>query len=1107
MTVELKIYENFNLQENIGGNGFPFEFGSLNIQLSSNEITTHGRVAFSYASALSNITDYSQIHSSNSYSDITLEDWRNSFKVSDNNQEVIFSDLSGNTWKFKGKFLVSGSLGHGEFNAWSFGFYAYINWDSNIDTIQKINSKGQLDFELSIEKGENINDLLYQPFLEEIGRNNQSWDSFFVSSFDDLEISQFDDSSFERTFFGTLISGRGIVDEGDFNEINVELSNPNLIEGTPIYWSIVGENITKEDFNQLGSLDGIGYVNSEGVYNLSIEVKKDSLKEGEESLEIKFFLDESRTQRIASREYFSSYKAETGDSRFNETTPYIDNPIIYNSPKFLIRDTSVPLLLDMANDKDAESEITPEPEPEIPELEEAEADPVEVVFYNKDTKETFTGDEMEGRIVWSLINPGDEGYADYEHPAYHNANTDAVLENKDGSEYVDKEGTWVLVELRGGREGLDLPPKLPPIAEEASLIPEIPEPEPEPEPTVDQADEYEKESNKTSTDEDDIEKLVAENERENTSEIFESCVRSEGEDSINVCRDTAESAYSSQEAMNAGDIDSELEVNVPIKPIDKNEKESNKTSTDEDDIEKLVAENERENTSEIFESCVRSEGEDSINVCRDTAESAYSSQGAMNAEDIDSELEVNVPIKPINKNDNGLPETSDSNLESNSDDLICHCDPEPSLDKPGNGSKINNVPTGITIGENPKNPEKLFDTTATTLTNVYYKYLFSIDIDINDYHTYSFISGEGDKDNELLRIDNESGAIALYTEMKALPVGELTEDQKDYHIRLKTTDKNGSSYENSYVINFSNNTFIEIDKKTSPVSELDPIEEVTEPYQTVSAFSDEISFYPGKDINFDLVYTTSDNESALTGLGLKVHYDSTIFTPSGENNGVSALVDTFGDPTVIDDTDNFDNDDTTDKYLAITWTDFMGNFPGGDLPATLASLAFSSSESGVDSLTGESKESKINFTSTDPTQNYNFLSQSVTLKPQSFNLDVDGDGSVTALGDGLMVIRKIFGAALAGDALTSKALSTNATRTTDEIHEFIQTGIDEKVLDVDGDGSVTALGDGLMVIRKLFGAAFAGDALTDKALSTNATRTTDEIHDYIAAMSDIGSLV
>ena len=104
-----------------------------------------------------------------------------------------------------------------------------------------------------------------------------------------------------------------------------------------------------------------------------------------------------------------------------------------------------------------------------------------------------------------------------------------------------------------------------------------------------------------------------------------------------------------------------------------------------------------------------------------------------------------------------------------------------------------------------------------------------------------------------------------------------------------------------------------------------------------------------------------------------------------------------------------------------------------------------------------------------------------------------------------MVIRKLFGAAFADDALTDKALSNNATRTTTEIHEFIQAGMDDKTLDVDGDGQVTALGDGLMVIRKLFGAAFAGDALTDKAISTDAIRTTDEIHEYIAAMSDVGS--
>jgi len=304
-----------------------------------------------------------------------------------------------------------------------------------------------------------------------------------------------------------------------------------------------------------------------------------------------------------------------------------------------------------------------------------------------------------------------------------------------------------------------------------------------------------------------------------------------------------------------------------------------------------------------------------------------------------------------------------------------------------------------------------------------------------------------------------------------------------------------------------NQLVLEDDDQTKESSNYNQYE-VTEPYQTISASSDEISFYPRKDINFDLLYTTSDNESALTGLELKVHYDSTVFTPSGENNGVSALVSTFSDPSIIDDTENVDKDPTTDKYLNIIWVDLTlnPNFPGTELPATIASLSFASSESGVDSLTGENKESKINFTSAQPAINYDFLSKSVTLKPQSFNLDVDGDGSVTALGDGLMVIRKLFGSAFAGDALTDKAMSNDATRTTDEIHDYIQSGIDDKILDVDGDGSVTALGDGLMIIRKLFGAAFGGDKLTDKAMSNNATRTTDEIHEYIAAMSAVDTI-
>ena len=39
-------------------------------------------------------------------------------------------------------------------------------------------------------------------------------------------------------------------------------------------------------------------------------------------------------------------------------------------------------------------------------------------------------------------------------------------------------------------------------------------------------------------------------------------------------------------------------------------------------------------------------------------------------------------------------------------------------------------------------------------------------------------------------------------------------------------------------------------------------------------------------------------------------------------------------------------------------------------------------------------------------------------------------------------------------------MSNDSKRTTQEIHDFIKSGMNEKVLDFDRDGSVTALGDG-----------------------------------------------
>jgi len=85
--------------------------------------------------------------------------------------------------------------------------------------------------------------------------------------------------------------------------------------------------------------------------------------------------------------------------------------------------------------------------------------------------------------------------------------------------------------------------------------------------------------------------------------------------------------------------------------------------------------------------------------------------------------------------------------------------------------------------------------------------------------------------------------------------------------------------------------------------------------------------------------------------------------------------------------------------------------------------------------------------------------------------DMDGDGVVSG-NDGLVVIRELFGGAFAGDKLIAGIIfPTNATRTTaSSIRSYINSvtggvGIGSTVYDVDGSGSVSALGDGLMLVR------------------------------------------
>ncbi len=291
---------------------------------------------------------------------------------------------------------------------------------------------------------------------------------------------------------------------------------------------------------------------------------------------------------------------------------------------------------------------------------------------------------------------------------------------------------------------------------------------------------------------------------------------------------------------------------------------------------------------------------------------------------------------------------------------------------------------------------------------------------------------------------------------------------------------------NTYIVSVrATDTANNVSNQTVTVSIDNVNEPPTEPYQQVYTHSSQLTASADSSINIPLLYTTSNTQSQLTGLTLNVHYNSSVLTPFGTNNGISGQVDAaISGNALIDDTNNLDNDTSTDKIIQLAWATFNSSFPGGTLPATLATFAFETPE--IDFITGQAISTNINYTSMETSSGYSFYGLSTALTVQPFNLDVDGDGFVGALSDGLMVIRKMFGPIFAGDELTANAISTNATRTTTEIHDYLGNAINAGLLDVDQSGETKALEDGIMIMRHLLGASFAGDALITNAISSDS---------------------
>jgi len=117
----------------------------------------------------------------------------------------------------------------------------------------------------------------------------------------------------------------------------------------------------------------------------------------------------------------------------------------------------------------------------------------------------------------------------------------------------------------------------------------------------------------------------------------------------------------------------------------------------------------------------------------------------------------------------------------------------------------------------------------------------------------------------------------------------------------------------------------------------------------------------------------------------------------------------------------------------------------------------------------------------------------------SGSLDIDGNGQYDALTDGLLLLRGMFG--LDGSALVTGTIASNAAYTESvDIEARIATLGD--LADIDGNGQIDALTDGLLTLRYLFG--LEGDTLIAGVVASDATRTSAvDIEDHLKTLMPV----
>ncbi len=151
----------------------------------------------------------------------------------------------------------------------------------------------------------------------------------------------------------------------------------------------------------------------------------------------------------------------------------------------------------------------------------------------------------------------------------------------------------------------------------------------------------------------------------------------------------------------------------------------------------------------------------------------------------------------------------------------------------------------------------------------------------------------------------------------------------------------------------------------------------------------------GDTVNITAQYRVTAPETATeTGLGLRIHFNSSLLTPNNISLYPNAL-QPYGPLT--DDTEDLDNDPLTDRFFVIGWVDFNAQWPGsGLLPLPLLEIQF-----GINN--NLSTATTVNLSASATAKNTNFQSTtlqlcqkpSVSVTTNTPIVNEDGAGSAT----------------------------------------------------------------------------------------------------------------